>query len=459
MAAYRINISVAMVAMVDLSGYENHTLQQNWNVSSGNSSQVTFDQGIKYNWSPKIQGCVIGAGFLGYVLSLIAGGKLAETFGPTIVLIIGTFTSSFSTTVSPLTSNISPYFTMLIQCVRGVAQGLMLPAMTVLSANWFPRSERGFLSGLSLSGGALGVLVTGILSSLICDSVSLGGWPSVFYIFGGFGILLSVLQTLSLKSLPKDDLRISKEELRYILENQENEMTIKRPAAPWGQILYSMPTYALLLASFGQYWMIVHFVSVHATFLATVLRYPITETGTLISVPFLLRLICNVSSSFLSSCLTTNNYLSLNKVRKLWNLIGSVIYSLCLALIIFSNSENTVTIVCTILGIGSTGFMNSSIMVIALDMSPTFSGSLMGLSTTVGSLSGFILPVVYGILTNEEQTVQQWNKFFIISIVIVMSSAIFFCIFGSAEIQSYNSSEEKLSLKTEGEAKSYSKVA
>lgn len=42
-----------------------------------------------------------------------------------------------------------------------------------------------------------------------------------------------------------------------------------------------------------------------------------------------------------------------------------------------------------------------------------------------------------------QQTLEQWNKVFFISIGIVMSSAIIFVIFGSAEVQSWNFVEAK----------------
>ncbi|XP_054710856.1 sodium-dependent phosphate transport protein 1-like isoform X2 [Uloborus diversus] len=345
-----------------------------------------------------------------------------------------------------------------IEVIDGIShdQGLMFPAATVLAANWYPRAERGLLSGLALSGYGFGVLVSGILSSLICDSVSIGGWPCVFYIFGGFGIFISILQMLSLKNFPKDDPRISREELKFILKNQENKLELKRPAVPWRKILISMPTYALFIGTFGQTWIGAHFLLVHATFLGTILHYSMAQTGILISVPYVISMFSNVSSGFISSFLSTKEYLSISKIRKSWNIIGNVIYSLCLALLIFTNSEDTAAIVCSIIAIGILGLMNSGVMIVALDMTPTFAGSLNALNITVGSLPGVILPIVCGIITNDEQTIEQWNKFFILSIIIVMSSAMFFSIFGTAEIQSYNFSPAELSLKAERETKTSS---
>ncbi|XP_054711764.1 putative inorganic phosphate cotransporter [Uloborus diversus] len=334
----------------------------------------------------------------------------------------------------------------------------MFPAVMVLLANWFPIAERGLLTGLALSGYMFGLLVPGISSSLICGSISIGGWPVVFYTFGGIGLIITVLQMLSLKSLPKDDPKTSRAELKFILGNQENKLTLKRPAAPWCKILRSMPTYALLFAAFGQYWQGIHFLLVHPTFLATILHYPLAENGILVSVPHLLSMILNWAVSFLSSFLSSKKYLSISKVRKFWTLMSSLIYSLCLVLMILTNAENAVTIAVSVIGIAIIAFVNNGIMIVALDMTPTFAGSLSALNSTIGGLAGFLLPVVSGVITNKEQTLEQWNKFFILSIVISMSSSIFFCIFGSAEVQRYNFALEDMSLKLEEATKQNSKA-
>ncbi|GFY44208.1 vesicular glutamate transporter 2 [Trichonephila inaurata madagascariensis] len=84
------------------------------------------------------------------------------------------------------------------------------------------------------------------------------------------------------------------------------------------------------------------------------------------------------------------------------------------------------------------GFAFNGCMITPVDMSPTFAGTLMGLSNTVASVASFVYPVIVGIMTNEEQTFEQWNKIFAMCIGIAMSSGILFCIFGSADVQPWN---------------------
>ncbi|XP_054710980.1 vesicular glutamate transporter 3-like [Uloborus diversus] len=211
-----------------------------------------------------------------------------------------------------------------------------------------------------------------------------------------------------------------------------------RPPIPWKSIFSSLPTYALIIGMFGQYWIGTHFLTVHSTFLATILKYKMTENGLLTSVPFVLQTIFTIVSSVLSTWLNKRNYLNVSKVRKMWNFLGCLGYSLCLTAIMVSKCETTTTVLSSILAIGFSGFAYTGCMIVPGDMSPTFAGSLMGVSSTISSTSGFILPITAGLLTNDEQSVGQWNKFFIISISVAMISGICFAVFGSGELQPWN---------------------
>ncbi|GFT52754.1 vesicular glutamate transporter 2.2 [Nephila pilipes] len=65
-------------------------------------------------------------------------------------------------------------------------------------------------------------------------------------------------------------------------------------------------------------------------------------------------------------------------------------------------------------------------------------GTLMGLASTIACVAAFLFPLLIGIMTNEEQTSEQWNKIFMLCIALIMSLGIIFCVFGSADIQSSN---------------------
>ncbi|XP_055933981.1 putative inorganic phosphate cotransporter isoform X3 [Argiope bruennichi] len=342
-----------------------------------------------------------------------------------------------------------------------VSKGLIPAAHCVLAANWFPRSERGLLNSLVMAGYSSGALISGFSSGPMCSSTFLGGWPSVYYVYGALGLVLCLCFHVFIFESPTGHPRISDAELSLILNDQESQLTLKRPPTPWKSILTSGPVYAVTYAIFGTYWMVSHFLSVQPIFLGTILHFSIQENGFFTSVPFAFQIFLTFTASWVSKWLNTHGYVGVDKVRKGSNLLFSLGYSLCLLGVYFSGCERLPS---TGFGIAAMCFIGLSFtgcMIAPVDMSPTFAGSVMGLSSTIGSLAAFIFPVLVGIMTDGQQTLEQWNKIFFMCIGIVLSSGIFFCIFGSAEVQPWNytsSEDENKAYSVENERKEFEEM-
>ncbi|GFY68793.1 putative inorganic phosphate cotransporter [Trichonephila inaurata madagascariensis] len=439
---YRLNTSISIVAMVNNSiatSNESIDLASVSCPSNEGESKHNFTKEItgEFDWSPEIQGYVLGSSFLGYVITQMPGGMMAEKVSAKVTIILGVFISSVCQLISPFASWSSSYFLIGVQFIRGIGQGLIPAATCVLAANWLPINERGLLNTVMMSGFCVGALLGGVATGALCSSSVLGGWPSVYYIFGALGVVFSIFLQLFLFESPKKHPRITNSELKYILQNQENNFE-KRPPIPWRKLFTSMPFYALTIAMTGQFWASTHFVSVHPTFLGTILHYPIQENAVFASVPFVLQTLFAIIISWFSDWLNRHQYTGVDKVRKGCNMLFCIGYSLCLLGIYAAGCDKTTSAPFSILAMASVGLSFAGCMITAIDMSPTFAGTIMGVSSIISSLSGFVMPILVGILTNEEQTLEQWNKVFFISIGVVMCSGIIFLFFGSAEVQSWN---------------------
>lgn len=443
---YRLVTSISVVAMVNNTAVDSHKIS-NVTLAScpfnfSNAEDLPENTG-EFDWSPAVQGYILGAGFLGYVLTQLPGGMLAECYGAKFTVVFGLFLSSLGHILSPLAARSSAYLLIVMQLLRGIGQGLIAPAQCVLAANWFPSNERSLLNPLIMSGYSVGALVSGFSSGSMCSSTFLGGWPSVYYVYGAFGLLLTLCFQLLMYESPKCHPRIEDSELNYILQNQETDLSKKRPPTPWKKIFSSVPYYAVSYAIFSAFWSGAHFLSIQPIFLSTMLRFTIKENGILTSLPFIFQVMFTFIGSCASKWLNSNNYVGVDKVRKWCNFLYCLGYSLCLLGVIYSGCERMLSTVLSVAAMSFIGFSFNGCMITPVDMSPTFAGTLMGLSNTIASIAAFIFPVIVGIMTNEEQTLEQWNKIFIMCIGITMSSGIFFCIFGSADVQPWNYSTEE----------------
>jgi len=62
--------------------------------------------------------------------------------------------------------------------------------MLAMLGVWAPPLERSRMISLALAGSNIGTVVAQPLSGLLCASNVMGGWPSVFYIFGMFCLIV-----------------------------------------------------------------------------------------------------------------------------------------------------------------------------------------------------------------------------------------------------------------------------
>ncbi|XP_054710979.1 putative inorganic phosphate cotransporter [Uloborus diversus] len=449
MHAQRLNIGIAMVTMVNSTNLFKLEKSRGSSECFTGSSNFTSSgtTGGEFSWNPEMQGYILSAGFFGYILTQIPGGVLARQFGTKPVLLFGVISASFCNLLSPMAARQHPYFLTAVQLLRGMGQGLQPPAMSVLMSKWFPRSERGFLSAFIYCGYPVGAFIAGLSSGALCEMEFMGGWPLVFYTFGAIGVLVGFVITIWFAETPATDPRITKAELNHILKHQENDLTKNRSPTPWAAILTSISTYAFIMALFGQYWMAFYFLSVHPTYLGTILHIPITENGILSAGSNALQAVVGFCACCLSFWLSRRSQTQINSVRKGFNLLSCILFSLGIFGIYLSGCDSLWNTICLFIATASVGFGFAGSLITAVDMSPTFCGPLMGFASTVASLAGFLIPVTVGQLTNDEQNLTQWGKMFLITTAVSAGSGFVFLIFGSADIHPYDPASQKIARK------------
>ncbi|GBN65167.1 Putative inorganic phosphate cotransporter [Araneus ventricosus] len=230
--AYRLTTSISMVAMMNNTAASYHEVSNSSTVSCPiNSAEVTEYSPIKtggdFDWNPAIQGYILGSSFLGFVISQMPGGMLSERYGAKTIILWGLFLSTVGHLLSPVAAHASSYWMIAAQFMRGLGQGLIPAAHCILAANWLPRSERGLLNSLVMAGYSCGALISGFSSGPMCSSAFLGGWPSVYYVYGALGLVLCLCFYIFIFESPTCHPRISDAELAFILNDQESQLTRK----------------------------------------------------------------------------------------------------------------------------------------------------------------------------------------------------------------------------------------
>lgn len=155
-------------------------------MDSGSSSK-----GGIYDWSEELQGLILSSFYIGYIVTHVPGGLLAEKFGGKWTLGLGILSTAVFTMLTPVAIEYGGSDWLIVtRVLMGLGEGTTFPALSVLLAAWVPANERGKLGALVLGGGQVGTIMGNMLSGVFLDAYE---WPVVFYFFGGLGVVWFVI--------------------------------------------------------------------------------------------------------------------------------------------------------------------------------------------------------------------------------------------------------------------------
>jgi MFS family permease len=123
-----------------------------------------------------------GAYGFGFFLALALGGLLVERLGPPRVLLGCGVLAALAMLATAATVHV--IMLALSRLALGIAAGGLLPAATVLLAQWIPQQERGTAQGLIHGVYWLGPLLAG---GLVGGFEWLGSWRGAFLVLGALG--------------------------------------------------------------------------------------------------------------------------------------------------------------------------------------------------------------------------------------------------------------------------------
>lgn len=451
----RVSLSVAIVAMVRHTEPPPITAAGNWSSASEvhqtqclprnprltehtNVTSVDMGHGAAtFDWDASVQGLVLGSFFYGYILTVIPGGVLAEQFGPKWLIGGGILITSLLSLLIPLAANLHHLAVVAIRVLQGLAEGVTFPAMHCMISLWTPITSRSRVIAITQSGSDVGAVVAMIGSGLLADSGFLGGWPSIFYVFGLFGMLWFLAWCFLVYDTPQDHPRISGEELNYILANQGSEQAELKRKVPWRKVLLSAAVWSGLLSHFGFNWIHYIFLTEMPTYLTSVLRYDLGSNGLLSAIPYILGAVFSCLASMVADWLRKRHCMSVTSNRKLFNCLGVMVPGLFLLLVPTAGCNGFWNMVLLSTAGAFHGMGHSGFMAAYVDMAPDFAGTLLGISNIGGSIPGFAIPSLLGWLLKDEDSLAQWAIFFYIGSVIAILTALEFVLFGSADLQSW----------------------
>ncbi|KAF8354912.1 hypothetical protein PRIPAC_96535 [Pristionchus pacificus] len=438
--ANTLGMSTAVVCMVNstlVQDPHNENVKEPKCAAAHNESTPEFAIPGSFDWSPSEQSWLLSARFYGNCLTVAVSGAAADWLGPDRVLTGGLLLSSALIVLTPPLAHASYYALVGSRVVIGAADSFHVPAINSLVQRWYPAAGEKAVAvsiysmGFQFAGG-----FASLFASLICGSTFLGGWPSIFYIFGGTCCAFAVAWAVFGSDEPAKNRWVNEAERSWL---ERSSIKIKSKArkeehpTPLSTILRSAPLQSILICHFSSWFA----TTMMQTFLPLFLRdlgLSIDLIGWLTLTPFIAQIGGKAVSGPLIEYCVRKERISMTNATKLAQTISSVGCSVLLALLAFIPSCSNPQIACPFLivyGLLFTGSTNGAYTAMFL-ISPKNMGTISTLTAIAKIAGSLACSAVVNAITAIDVP-YKWALVFAVTSIVLCGACIHFLIFGAGD--------------------------
>lgn len=337
-------------------------------------------------WTPLDYGYIVTAFQAAYAIGLLVFGRFIDKVGTKIGYLVSLSVWSVAAMAHALVS--TPFGFGAARFALGLGESGNFPAAVKSTAEWFPKKERAFATGLFNSGANIGAVVAPIVVPWLTLT---WGWQEAFIFTGLLGIIWIVLWIWKYE-IPQRHQRISKAELEYIESDKEEEVTIK---VPWLRLLKYRQTWAFLIGKFLTdpiWWFYLYWLP---SFLSQKYKLDLANLGVPLIVIYSMTSVGSIGGGWFSGALIKRGW-SINKARKTVMLVCAIL----IVPIVFASSVPKWWAVFLIgLAAASHQGWSANIFTTASDMFPKKAvASVVGVGGMAGAIGGMLIATAAGLI-------------------------------------------------------------
>src|SRR5688572_11029430 len=363
------------------------TLQKEFGWSEIDYADIVFAFQLAYAIGLLLAGSIvdrIGAR-RGFIIAIVLWSLAAmahaeaELFGPAVAAFLSVVGLTYSASVAGF---------IAARFVLGLGEAGNFPAAIKVVAEWFPKRERAFATGIFNSGTNIGALLTPAVVPWITLT---WGWYWAFVATGAIGFLW-LLAWVPLYRDPETHPRVSAAELAYI-RSDPPEPTVR---VPWRSLLQHRQTWAFMLGKFltdPVWWLYLFWVP---DFLNRNHGIDLRLVGPPLIVIYLVADVGSIGGGWLSSALIKRGW-TVNAGRK----TAMLVCALAVLPMMFASGARDLWVAVALISIAASAHQGWSCNLFTL-VSDTFPrqavGSVVGLGGMAGAVGGMLIAKLTGYL-------------------------------------------------------------
>lgn len=376
-----------------------------------------------FGWSPEQQGRVLSSFFVGYLLTQVMGGWLAERYGGKIVLGCGVVFWSLFTLLTPVAAAGGLSALLIARILMGVGEGVTFPSIYAMFGRWVPDTERSRAIGILFSAIPLGSVFALLATPWM---VTHFGWEAGFYAFGAVGFIWWLFWYRSAASSPELHPRITPQELTLI-RGGEHEVP-DSPPPPVKVLLRTPAVWAIIVGHFCANWGTYVLLAWMPTYINKGLGVNFAAVGIFTMIPALFSFLALNTGGWLADSFIRRGY-NKTRVRKVMQAVGFGGFAAVLAVVGYVDS---VALAIALMSLGNVfgGCMAGGFGVNHLDIAPRGAGVIMGLSNTAATIPGIVGVYISGLIL---EATGSWAMVFQTAAGVLTFGLVFYLLFASAE--------------------------
>lgn len=355
-----------------------------------------------FGWTKQDYANIIISFQTAYAIGLLTMGGLIDRLGTKkgYIASIGIW-SIFGMLHATISKGFSLIGFMLARFGLGFGESGNFPAAIKTTAEWFPKKDRAFATGIFNAATSIGAIAAPFVIGAIVywtggsrGQGDLLNWQIPFLITGVLSAIWVFIWLRTYKR-PEDHPKLSKEELDYINSDSVVENIEK---LPWIKVLPKKETWAFSLAKITDavWWFYLFW---GAIFLAEKFGVDIKNMGLPFLIIYLIADIGSIFGGWLSGAFMKKGW-SVNKARKLTLLICALVI-LPVAFVAVTESK---WLAVFLIGLGAAGHQawSANIFTLASDVFPKkATASVVGIGGMIGAVAGIISNFILGSVLDQ----------------------------------------------------------
>jgi ACS family hexuronate transporter-like MFS transporter len=340
----------------------------------------------KFGWSEVDYANIVTAFQAAYAIGLLSAGALIDRLGTRIGYALAICIWSVAAMSHALAGSVVGF--AAARFLLGLGEAGNFPAAIKTVAEWFPRRERAFATGIFNSGTNVGAIVAPLAVPVVAVT---WGWQAAF-LFTGVLSAIWLITWLAVYRPPAQQAKLSSAELAYIRSDPDEPVV----RLPWAQLLRHRQAWAFVAAKFLTdpiWWFFLFWLP---KFLNQEYGLTLTALGPPLIAIYLLADIGSIGGGWIAGRFIRRGW-SVNKARK-----GAMLLcALCVVPIVVASSVTNLWVAVALIGLATAGHQGWSANVFTLtsDMFPRYAvASVVGMGGLAGAVGGMLISTFVGFL-------------------------------------------------------------